>query len=51
MSIAAGFGFEFNDNITLADHHRISDVIFRPQLDLDGPFDLAKRAAFIWASG
>ncbi len=36
LAIAAGIGFEFNDNITLADQDRLSDVIFRPQLDLDG---------------
>lgn len=34
--IAAGLGVEFNDNITLADQDRLSDIIFRPQLDLEG---------------
>lgn len=36
LSVAAGVGFEFNDNITLSENNRISDVIFRPQVDLEG---------------
>ena len=36
MSVALGVGFEFNDNITLSDNNQISDIIFRPQLDLEG---------------
>ena len=44
MSIAAGVGFEFNDNITLAKHDRISDVIFRPQLDLDGAIRFSEKS-------
>ena len=35
FSIAAGVGLEWNDNITLSDHHRESDFVFRPVLDLD----------------
>jgi hypothetical protein len=34
--VAAGFGVEFNDNITLADSDRLSDIIFRPSLDIEG---------------
>ena len=36
MSVALGVGFEFNDNITLSENNQISDIIFRPQLDLEG---------------
>ena len=36
LSVALGVGFEFNDNITLSEHNRISDIIFRPELDLEG---------------
>jgi opacity protein-like surface antigen len=34
--LAAGLGVEVNDNINLSDHDRQSDVIFRPELDLEG---------------
>ena len=34
--IAAGFGVEFNDNITLANQDELSDIIFRPQIDIEG---------------
>jgi hypothetical protein len=40
--VAAGVGFEFNDNITLSDHHRESDVIFRPSLSLDASWKLSE---------
>ncbi len=36
FSIAAGIGIEFNDNITLSDHNRQSDIIIRPSLEIDG---------------
>lgn len=36
LTVAAGIAFEFNDNITLADVGRKSDIIFRPQLDIEG---------------
>ena len=36
LSIAAGVGFEFNDNIALSEKNRQSDIIFRPQVDLEG---------------
>jgi hypothetical protein len=36
LSIAAGVGFEFNDNIALSEFNRESDIIFRPQVDLEG---------------
>ena len=35
FSLAAGIGVEFNDNITLADDDRESDIVFRPLLNLD----------------
>jgi hypothetical protein len=34
--VAAGLGLEFNDNITLANHDRLSDLILRPELDIEG---------------
>ena len=36
LSLAAGVGFEFNDNITLSEFNRQSDIIFRPQFDIEG---------------
>jgi opacity protein-like surface antigen len=36
LSIAAGVAFEFNDNIALSEFNRESDIIFRPQLDIEG---------------
>ena len=36
LSIAAGAGLEFNDNIALSEFNRESDIIFRPQLDIEG---------------
>ncbi|RYD40076.1 MAG: hypothetical protein EOP83_35810, partial [Verrucomicrobiaceae bacterium] len=35
FSLAAGFGVEFNDNITLSDDNRESDIILRPSLSID----------------
>ncbi|RYD76673.1 MAG: hypothetical protein EOP84_16560, partial [Verrucomicrobiaceae bacterium] len=39
--LAVGFGVEFNDNITLADDNRESDVILRPSLDLEAAWRLS----------
>lgn len=36
LSLAAGVGFEFNDNIALSEFNRQSDIIFRPQFDIEG---------------
>ena len=36
LSIAVGAGFEFNDNIALSQTNRQADIIFRPQLDIEG---------------
>jgi long-subunit fatty acid transport protein len=36
LIFALGVGVEFNDNITLSNSERISDVIFRPELDIEG---------------
>ena len=34
--VAAGLGLEFNDNINLSEHDRLSDMILRPELDIEG---------------
>jgi len=34
--VAAGIGVEFNDNINLSEHDRLSDIILRPSLDVEG---------------
>jgi hypothetical protein len=34
--VAAGLGIEFNDNINLSNHDRLSDIILRPELDIEG---------------
>jgi long-subunit fatty acid transport protein len=34
--LAAGLGVEFNDNINLSNRNRESDIIFRPELDIEG---------------
>ena len=36
LSLAVGVGFEFNDNIALSEFNRQSDIIFRPQFDIEG---------------
>ena len=36
LSLAAGVGIEFNDNIALSEFNRQSDVIIRPQFDIEG---------------
>jgi opacity protein-like surface antigen len=41
FAIALGFGVEFNDNITLADHGRESDFILRPNLDLSATWRIS----------
>jgi hypothetical protein len=43
LSIAAGAGFEFNDNITLSENNRTGDVVFRPQVDIDGAIRFSER--------
>jgi hypothetical protein len=35
VNLAAGVGFEINDNINLSEHDRESDVIFRPSVNID----------------
>ena len=35
FGLALGIGFEYNDNINLADHGRESDFVFRPVLNID----------------
>lgn len=42
FGLAAGIGFEFNDNITLAENDTLSDVIFRPFLDIQGIWRLSE---------
>lgn len=42
MAIAAGVGFEFNDNIRLSDDNRESDVIFRPVLNFDATWRMTE---------
>jgi hypothetical protein len=34
--IAAGIGVEFNDNITLSNSNQISDIVIRPELNIEG---------------
>ena len=34
FGLAVGIGLEYNDNITLAEHDKISDFILRPALDI-----------------
>lgn len=36
FTVAMGLGIEANDNIALASDHRVSDIIFRPELDIEG---------------
>jgi len=42
FGIAVGIGIEFNDNITLAEHDRISDFILRPSLDIQATWRLSE---------
>ncbi len=43
FSLAAGFGVEFNDNITLSQDHRESDFIFRPTFNIDAAWKITER--------
>jgi opacity protein-like surface antigen len=36
LSLALGAAIEFNDNIALSEFNRQSDIIFRPQFDIEG---------------
>jgi hypothetical protein len=38
LLLAAGVGFEFNDNIALSEFNRQSDIIFRPQFDIEAAY-------------
>lgn len=42
FNVAAGAGIEYNDNITLSDHDRESDFIFRPSLNLDAVWNISE---------
>jgi hypothetical protein len=41
FNFAAGAGVEYNDNITLSDHDRKSDFIFRPSLSVESVWPLS----------
>ena len=41
FGLAAGVGIEYNDNITLAEHDRESDFIFRPVVNLDSEWRIS----------
>jgi len=45
FGVAAGFGVEFNDNITLAHEDRQSDIILRPLLNLDLAWPITEAAS------
>jgi len=45
FGVAAGFGAEFNDNISLADDDRESDIILRPLLNLDLAWPITEAAS------
>ena len=42
FGLAVGIGLEYNDNITLAEHDRISDFILRPSIDLHATWRLSE---------
>lgn len=42
FGLAAGIGVEWNDNITLSDNHRKSDIIIRPVLNLEGRWQMTE---------
>lgn len=42
FGIAAGIGFEWNDNITLSENDRKSDVIFRPIVNLEAIWQMSE---------
>jgi opacity protein-like surface antigen len=41
FGLALGVGLEWNDNITLSDHNRESDFIFRPVLNIDSEWRIS----------
>jgi opacity protein-like surface antigen len=41
FGLAAGVGFEFNDNITLSEYNRESDIIFRPVVNVDAEWRIS----------
>ncbi len=40
--IAAGIGVEFNDNITLSNSNELSDIILRPEINIEGILRLSE---------
>jgi predicted porin len=42
FGIAAGVGIEWNDNITLSEHNRESDFVFRPVLNIDANWQMSE---------
>lgn len=40
--IAAGIGVEFNDNITLSNSNEVSDIIIRPEVNIEGVLRLSE---------
>lgn len=42
FGVAVGVGLEFNDNITLSDNHRESDMILRPLINLDATWPISE---------
>jgi len=42
FALAAGVGLEWNDNITLSEHHQESDLILRPSLDVDAMWRMSE---------
>ena len=42
FSVAAGLGVEINDNITLSEDDRESDIVIRPSLNFDGVWRLSE---------
>lgn len=41
FGLAIGSGFEYNDNVTLSQDHRISDFVYRPSLDLQATWRIS----------
>ena len=44
LTVAAGAGIEFNDNIALSEFDRESDFILRPALDIEGAIRFSERS-------
>lgn len=42
LSASAGMGFEFVDNVNLTEEEKVSDVIFRPSLSIQGVWQVTK---------